>query len=389
MSGGPLAGIVVIDVSNFVFGPVATQMLGDMGADVIKVEPPEGDPTRGIGVGRQRGMGSFFLNLNRNKRSVVLDLKSPKGAEALRRLLATADVFVHNMRSTALHKLGLGFEALHAEFPRLIHAGALGFGAGGEYFDRPAYDDVIQGLSGVAGINAAAFGQPAYCPMLLTDKLCGVYLAQAVTAALLHRERTGHAQKVEVPMLETMAAFNLLEHLADGVLPPPQGETPEWQGYARVLSPQHRPLATRDGHISIIANTDAQWRRLFDLLGRPELSQDPRFGTIGDRMKHIGLLYETVEKCLGERTSAQWLAALQAADVPCSPIHSLEGLRTDPHLRQKGFFREFPHASEGPLVMPDIPITFSDSPGAIRLGPPRLGEHSAEVLQGPKDEGLI
>lgn len=387
MSTGPLAGIVVIDISNFVFGPVATQMLGDMGAEVIKVEPPEGDPTRGIGASRNKGMGSFFLNLNRNKRSVVLDLKSKAGAQELRRLLISADVFVHNMRSTALARLGLSYEQLQGAFPRLVHAAAQGFGAGGAYFDRPAYDDIIQGLSGITGINAASSGQPAYAPMLLSDKLCGVYLAQGITAALLHRERTGRAQKVEVPMLETMASFNLLEHLADGVLQPTGDAGPPWEGYARMFSPHHRPLATRDGHISIIANTDGQWRRLFELIGRAELCADPRFTSIGERMRHIGVLYEAVEQGLAGKTTAEWLAALQAADVPAGPIHSLEGLRQDPHLRQRGFFREFSHATEGTLVMPDAPVIFSDSPASIRRGPPRLGEHNAELLPGTEAQG--
>lgn len=377
---GPLTGIVIVDASNFVFGPVSTQLLGDMGADVIKVEPPEGDPTRGIGASRTTGMGSFFLNLNRNKRSVVLDLKSNEGSKSLRTLLATADVFVHNMRSSALKKLGLDFEALREEFPRLIHASAQGFGAGGPYFDRPAYDDVIQGLSGIAGLNATAFGQPTYAPMLLTDKLCGVYLAQAITAALLHREREGVAQKVEVPMLETMASFNLLDHLADGALQPAPGETTTWRGYARVFNPSHRPLNTQDGHISIIANTDAQWRRLFALIGKPELADDGRFRTIGDRMRHVEALYAIVEAALSEGTSEAWLEKLGAADVPCGPIHDLNGLRTDPHLGCTGFFGTFEHPSEGTLVTPAPPMRFSASPASVRMGPPRLGEHNAQLL---------
>ncbi len=377
---GALEGIVVVDASNFVFGPVATQMLGDMGADVIKVEPPEGDPTRGIGVRRSADMGSFFLNLNRNKRSVVLDLKQEAGSLALRKLLATADVFVHNMRSPALAKLGLTYEILKEDFPNLIHASAVGFGSGGDYFDRPAYDDVIQGLSGVVGLNAEGSGQPAYAPMLLTDKLCGVYLASAISLALLHRERTGRAQRVEVPMFETMASFNLLEHLADGVHVAGEGQLQPKLGYGRVFNKHHRPLATQDGHLCIIANTDAQWRRLFDLLGRPELTVDPRFSTIGDRMAHIGVLYQLVEDHLLARDTAEWLALLQQADVPAGPAYSLDQLRADPHLEQKRFFQEFEHPSEGRLLMPGIPTAFSDSPGQLRRGPPRLGEHTREVL---------
>ena len=379
---GALSGIVVIDASNFVFGPVATQMLGDMGADVIKIEPPEGDPTRGIGASRNPGMGSFFLNLNRNKRSVVLDLKTPDGMRDLRRLLAGADVFVHNMRGAALARLGLAYEALATRFPRLVHASAQGFGAGGEYVDRPAYDDVIQGLSGIAGVNGAAGGQPSYWPALISDKLCGVYLAHAITTALLHRERTGQAQQVEVPMFETMAAFNLLEHLADGVLAPTGGQAEPWRGYARVQSSHHRPLATQDGHISLVANTDAQWRRLFGLIERPELAGDPRFDTIGNRIRNIGELYEIVEQGLARHTTAQWLEMLAAADVPAGPIHGMDDLRADPHLAQRGFFQTLQHPTEGPLVMPAVPMQFGASPGAIRLGPPRLGEHTADVLAG-------
>ena len=386
MSKGALDGIVIVDASNFVFGPVATQMLGDLGADVIKVEPPEGDPTRGIGASRSKGMGSFFLNLNRNKRSVVLDLKKAEDAESMRQLLKGADVFVHNMRSGPLRKLGLDYALLRERFPRLIHAAALGFGSTGEYFDRPAYDDVIQGLSGVVGINGAATGTPAYCPMLLSDKLCGVYLANAITTALFHRERTGRAQQVEVPMFETMVSFNLLDHLADNVLhPSSDGEDRPWLGYGRMMSPNHRPLSTRDGHISLIANTDAQWHRLFGLIGRVELRVDPRFDSIGNRMRNISALYETVETHLAERTTSEWLTALKAADIPCGPIHTLEGVRNDPHLRQRDFFEVHEHPTEGPLVMPDVPTTFSDTPGAVRHTPPRLGEHNEQLLAGARN----
>lgn len=377
---GPLEGMVVVDATNFVFGPVATMLLGDMGADVIKVEPPEGDPTRGIGRSRNKGMGSFFLNINRNKRSVVLDLKTEEGHKALRRLLAGADVFVHNMRSTALGRLGLGYEQLREAFPRLVHASALGFGGGGEYFDQPAYDDVIQGLSGMAAINARAFGSPQYVPMLLTDKLCGIYLAQGITAALLHRERTGRAQKVEVPMLETMAAFNLLEHMADGVLVPEAGEEEAWEGYARVFSPSHRPLRTQDGHLGLVANTDAQWMRLFALLGRPELMQDERFRTIGKRMQNILELYGIVEAVLLQRPTNEWLRLLREQDLPAACVNDINDLKTDPHLQQARFFRHFRHPSEGDLVMCDVTTRFSDSPAAIRRGPPSLGEHNAELL---------
>jgi len=381
MSKGALDGIVIIDATNFVFGPVATQILGDLGADVIKIEPPKGDPTRGIGASRNSGMGSFFLNLNRNKRSVVLDLKTGEDAESMLQLLEKADVFVHNMRSKPLSQLGLDYASLREKFPRLIHAAALGFGSTGEYFDRPAYDDVIQSLSGIVGLNTATTGIPSYCPMLLADKLCGVYLANAITAALLHREHTGRAQQVEVPMFETMVSFNLLDHLADNVLyPSSEGDEQTWLGYRRMASPSHRPLATKDGYISLIANTDAQWHRLFDIIERNDLHVDPRFDNIGKRMRNIGTLYEIVEAHLAERTTLEWLTIFNMADIPCSPIYTLEDIRNDPHLNQRKFFKVHDHPTEGQLLMPDIPITFSDSPGTVRLSPPRLGEHNKQLL---------
>ncbi len=381
-AGGPLAGMRVIDATTFVFGPVATQMLGDMGADVIKVEPPEGDPTRGIGRSRSPRMGSFFLNLNRNKRSISLDLKQEHAREAMGRLLASADVFVHNMRSTAVTKLGLAYETISRRTPRLVYAAAQGFGEGGRYFDRPAYDDVIQGLSGIAGLNARMTGQAGYAPMLMTDKLCGLFLYSAITTALVHRERTGRGQAVQVPMFEATAAFNLYEHFADAVFAPDPGEQGPPLGYARVFSSVHRPLTTKDGALCLVANTNAQWQRLFDAIGRSELREDARFASIGARMKHVEDLYGIVGQRLVTRNTAEWLSIFEDADIPAGPAHDLNALRNDPHLADRQFFRTFDHPTEGSLVMPDIPVTFSESKGALRLGPPRLGEHTEEILRG-------
>lgn len=375
-----LNGIRVIDATNFVFGPVATQMLGDMGADVIKIEPPQGDPTRGIGESRNPQMGSFFLNLNRNKRSVTLDLKRPEASEVLHKLLATADVFVHNMRSSALTKLGLNYEVLGPLYPGLVHATAQGFGSGGKYFDRPAYDDVIQGLSGMASLSMYMDGKAAYVPMLLADKLSGSLLYSAITTALLYRERTGKGQTVTVPMFESMVAFNLLEHMADAVFAPKPGQESPSLGYPRVFGKYHRPLATKNGLICLIANTDAQWHRLFALMGVPELSRDARFETMNSRMAHIEALYAIVESHLLSRDSSEWLGLFEDADIPASPVSDLDDVRQDPHLEESGFFITVEHQSEGRLIMPDITSRFSESPGSIRIGPPRLGEHTYEVL---------
>lgn len=378
---GALAGLRVVDATTFVFGPVATQMLGDMGADVIKVEPPEGDPTRGIGRSRSPQMGSFFLNLNRNKRSVTLDLKREEARGVMKRLLAGADVFVHNMRSSAAKKLGLDYEAVSRGNPRLVYAAAQGFGAGGRYFDRPAYDDVIQGLSGVAGLNARMTGEAGYAPMLMTDKLCGLFLYSAITTALVHRERTGWGQEVQVPMFEATAAFNLYEHMADAVFAPGLGEAGPPLGYARVFSSVHRPLGTKDGALCLVANTDAQWQRLFDAIGRAELRQDVRFASIGERMKHVEALYRIVGERLVIHSTADWLSIFERADIPAAPAHDLNDLRDDPHLADRQFFRTFEHPTEGTLVMPDIPMSFSDSPGSLRLGPPRLGQDTHDLLR--------
>jgi crotonobetainyl-CoA:carnitine CoA-transferase CaiB-like acyl-CoA transferase len=385
MTSGALDGIRVIDATNFVFGPVGTQMLGDMGADVIKVEPPEGDPTRKIGATRSPLMGSLFLNLNRNKRSIVLDLKQPNDCARLRELIAGADVFVHNMRQGAIARLGLGFDALRASNPRLVYACAQGFGEGGRYFDRPAYDDVIQGLSGIAGLNQRMTGSPGYVPMLMTDKLCGVYLAFAVATAIVHQQRTGRGQEVRVPMFETMAAFTLHEHLADAVHEPVAGDPQATPGYTRVFGKMHRPLATRDGAICVVANTDAQWQRLFAVIERPDLQRDPRFATLTDRIRHVDALYVLVEEALATRTTEQWIEALTAADIPTGPVNDLQMLRSDPHLEEVGFFTHHIHESEGPLVYPAVPLAFGDSPGSIRRGPPTLGQHTSEVIEALRD----
>lgn len=379
---GPLAGVRVIDATSFLFGPIATQMLGDMGADVIKVEPPGGDPTRGVGKTRTPLMGSMFLNVNRNKRSVVLDLKSEEGSAAMRRLLGEADVFVHNIRAPALRKLSLDYASLKADFPNLIQAAANGFGVRGRYFGRPAYDDVIQALSGLVGLNERASGRADYVPMLMADKICGLFLANAISNALFHREKTGRGQEIQVPMFESMVAFNLMDHLADGVFAP-ENATEEAMpfGYPRVLSQSHRPLPTGDGFICVIANTDAQWRRLFEVIGHGELADDPRYASIASRMTHIDNLYETIEGALRARHTDEWVTLFEAADVPAAPVRDLNGLRQDPHLADTGFFRTVAHDSEGALLTTDIPVALSDSPGSIVRLPPRLGQHTGEVLR--------
>jgi crotonobetainyl-CoA:carnitine CoA-transferase CaiB-like acyl-CoA transferase len=374
---GPLAGIRVVDLTSAVLGPVATQILGDMGADVIKVEPPEGDPIRPLGPSRHPGMGAYFLNINRNKKSVALDLKRPAAREALLKLVETADVFAHNMRLGAAERLGLDDRAVAARNPRIVYAAATGFGKSGAYRDRPSFDDVIQGESGLAALNGGVGGEPRYVPMAVCDKICGYVLASAIGMALFHRERTGEGQEVHVPMLETMVAFNLVDHLWNGVLAEPE----KGLGYPRMLTPHRRPFPTKDGHICILATTDTQSRRLFAAIDCPELADDERFCTLARRTGNIGELYEIVIERMRGRTTAEWRERLDAFDVPNGVVTGLEGLLADPYLADAGFFERVEHPFEGKMLTTAIPVTFSGSPGeSFRLPPPRLGEHTRSVL---------
>ncbi|HTB45580.1 MAG TPA: CoA transferase [Acetobacteraceae bacterium] len=374
---GPLAGIRVIDVTSIVLGPYATQMLGDLGADVIKVESPRGDDTRWIGPSRTPGMGSYFANLNRNKRSVVLDLKQPAAKDALLRLIDGADVFVHNMRRSAAQRLGLDYATLSARNQRLIHASASGFRKGSAREDAPAFDDLIQGLSGLASLNAGPDGAPRYAPTVLVDKLTGHMLGSMIGMALFHRERTGQGQEVHVPMLETTLSFLLVEHLWWATL----GETERGVGYPRMLTPHRRPYPTSDGFISVIASSDAQYARLLTALGRPELIDDPRFASIAARAVNVDAVLAVLTEGLRARTTDEWLAILTAADIPCGKANRLIDLFGDDYLRETGFFKSAQHPVEGNVTLPAIAPTFSASPPAVRRLWPTLGEHTREVLR--------
>jgi len=374
---GPLAGIRVVDLTSALLGPLATQILGDMGADVIKVEPPEGDPVRALGPSRHPGMGAYFLNINRNKKSVALDLKRQAAREALLKLVEKADVFVHNMRLAAAERLGLDYRAVGERNPRIVYAAATGFRKDGAYRDRPSFDDVIQGESGLAALNGGVGGQPRYVPMAMSDKICGYVMASAIGMALFHRERTGEGQEVHVPMLETMVAFNLADHLWHGALDEPE----KGIGYPRMLTEHRRPFPTKDGHICILATTDLQSRHLFEAIDCPELADDERFSTLARRTDNIGELYEIVIERMRRRTTAEWRRRLDRFDVPNGVVTGLEGLLADPYLVDAGFFERVEHPTEGRMLTTAVPVMFSGSPGAsFRLPPPRLGEHTRSVL---------
>jgi crotonobetainyl-CoA:carnitine CoA-transferase CaiB-like acyl-CoA transferase len=374
---GPLSGVRVIDLTINVLGPVATQLLGDMGADVIKIEPPEGDQNRKNGPGRNPDMAVFYTIMNRNKRSVILNLKQAESREALLRLIETADVVVHSMRPSAAARLGIDYETIKARNPRIIYASGAGYRIDGPYKDRPAFDDVIQGESGIASMNRDADGSPRYFPTVIVDKFCGYVLASSIGMALYHRERTGLGQRVHVPMFETMLQFNLFEHLWEGALGDNDGSG---LGYPRMFSPHRRPYATKDGHICLLAVNNEQWRRVLCAIDAEHLLNDDRFRHMTERMRNINELYRIVGDAIRNKTTEEWNVIFGAADVPHGPVRDLKDLMHDAYLKETGFFQHFDHPTEGDMVMTSIPVHFSESPGNVRLLPPNLGEHSIEVL---------
>jgi crotonobetainyl-CoA:carnitine CoA-transferase CaiB-like acyl-CoA transferase len=374
---GPLGGIRVIDITNVIMGPFATHILADMGADVIKVESAEGDSFRGYRPNRNEGMAGGFLHLNRNKRSIVLDLKQASGMAALHKLIATADVFVHSLRPKAIEKLGLGYEAVRAIRPDIIYCGAYGFGEKGPYRDKAAYDDIIQAGSGLAALHIPSRGEPAFMPTVLCDKLSGQVIAYSVMAALFQRERGGGGQAIEVPMFETTAEFAYIEHLLGFAFEPPLGST----GYVRVVSPRRKPFRTADGYMCILPYSDRNWRDFFEFVGRPDLKADPRFYPLTERVAHLETLYELIEAEAPKHPTAAWVTFCDEVSIPCMPVLSLEQLPDDVHMKAVRLFGVAEHPSEGTYKTIRAPVSFSSAPFRIRRHAPRLGEHTAEILQ--------
>ena len=331
---GPLAGVHVLDLTAVVLGPMATQILGDYGADVIKVEPPEGDRMRANGVTRNRGMSSIFLAINRNKRSLCVDLKSPDGVAVIERLLPTVDVLVHNMRPTAIERLGLGYGTAAARNPRLVYCVAPGFGQGGPDANKPAFDDVIQAACGLAALLGHSGGKPDYVPSLIADKTAGLALANAVLAALYERERSGRGQFVEVPMFETLVAFMLAEHLGGLSFDPPHGGA----GYQRLLSGGRRPAPTRDGHVAMLPYSGAHWREFFTRAGREDLAAKYNFDDRHERNARIREIYDDMAQVTQRMTSAQCLALCEALDIAATRIYSIDELPEHPQLKAVGLF---------------------------------------------------
>lgn len=374
---GPLDGIRVIEFTSVVLGPFACQILGDLGADVIKVEPPGGDTNRNLGpVKNTEGLAALFLTCNRNKKSIVLDLKSDEGREAALKLIATADVVVHNFRPKAMEKLGLDYQAVKKVNPDIIYCATYGFSKKGPYGDKGALDDSIQAASGVAMLMKMVEGEPRYLPTIIGDKTTGLNVANAVTSALFHRERKGKGQEIEVPMFETMVSYVMVEHLWGQVFEPPLAPA----GYTRLMSKHRRPYKTKDGYIAVLPYWDNHWATFCKLIDREDMISDERFINMKSRLENIDITYSETGKALAKRTTDEWLEALSDTNVPHMHVSELNDLMQNQHLIESEFWEMHQHPTEGTLRMPKLPIYFSESPASIRLMPPKLGAHNDELL---------
>ena len=374
---GPLQGIKVIEMTSVVLGPWACQMLGDMGADVVKIEQPRGDSNRALGAAANPGMGALYLTCNRNKRGIVLDLKQPAARAALLAMVKTADVLMHNNRPQVMTKLGLDYADLKSVNPRIIYCGAYGYSKKGPYGSFGALDDSIQAVSGIAMLNKLVLGEPRYLPTIVADKTTAITAVYAILAALFHRERTGEGQEIEVPMFETMTSFVMAEHLWGMAFDPPKGPP----GYVRLMSQHRKPYPTKDSYIAILPYLDAHWEKFCRLTGHAELIDDPRFKTLANRVRNIDATYSKTGEIMATRTTAEWLKLFDKSGVPAIVVNSLEDLITDPHLTATGFWQFQEHPTEGRLRMASFPVNFSASPAAITRPAPRLGEHTVEVLR--------
>jgi crotonobetainyl-CoA:carnitine CoA-transferase CaiB-like acyl-CoA transferase len=373
-----LHGVRVLDLTTVVMGPYATMILGDFGADVIKVEPPGGDVMRFAWPFRHPGMGSIYLNVNRNKRSIVLDLKQPAARDACLELAKTADVLVYNIRPQAMARLGLGYEQVRSINERIIYVGCFGYSQRGPYAAKAAYDDMIQGASGLPWLlHKQGAPEPRYAPMIVADRSVGQQVASAVSAALYHREKTGKGQRVDVPMWEHLLQIVLSDHLGGYTFDPQQGEP----GYARILAPDRRPYQTSDGYVCALIYNDKQWKSFAGIIGKPEIMSRPEFATQEARSRNYVSAYAMVAEEMKLRPTAFWIEALERGDIPVQRMNSLDDIVADPHLAAIGYLRTVEHPSEGRIKTLAVPSEWSESSPEYRRHAPRLGEHTREVLR--------
>ena len=373
-----LHGLKVIDLSTIALGPYATQLLGDLGADVIKVESPAGDVFRAVRPGRRDDLGVAFLNYNRNKRSLALDLQQPEGQAILKRLAGRADVFVHNMRASSAAKLGASYEVLAEANPKIVYCYSPGFGERGSSRDDPAYDDIIQARSGLAALNADASGEPKFVRTIACDKIVGLHLALAVVSGVAQQQRTGRGVYIEVPMLESMASFLLTEHLAGHTLVPAEGEL----GYDRLMTANRKPHRTKDGYAVILPYSTKHWVRFFEICDLPDWATAEKVVNPVQRSIHIDELYGKISELAVTRTTKEWLSALGAQDIPCSDVSTLEDLATDPHLLEAQLFNRISDPRIGELLEVRSPFQVDgEIGGSPNRVAPGLGEHTEEILR--------
>jgi crotonobetainyl-CoA:carnitine CoA-transferase CaiB-like acyl-CoA transferase len=374
---GPLHGVKILDLTTVVMGPYATQILADLGAEVVKVEPPEGDVMRYAWPARHAGMGHIFLHANRNKRAIALDLKQNAAREALLALAKDADVLVYNIRPQAMARLKLAYEDLRAVNPRIIYVGGFGYSQRGPYAAKAAYDDLIQGAAGIPWLlKKQGADVPRYAPVIIADRTVGLHIANAVCAALYAREKTGKGQRVDVPMFESLLQTVLGEHLGGYSFEPHTGEP----GYARMLARDRRPFQTADGYVCALIYNDKQWKAFFALIGRPELMQSEKFRDQEARSRNYDDAYALVDAEMRKRGTEEWIAALEAADIPVQRMNSLTDIIADPHLEAIGYFREIEHPSEGRIRSMAVPSEWSETAPEYRLHAPQHGQHTRELL---------
>jgi len=376
---GALDGIRILDLSTVLMGPFATQMLGDMGADVIKIETLDGDRTRQTGFARSEGMSGWFMGFNRSKRSLAIDLKQPEGREAMLRLVSGADVLVYNIRPDAMERLGLGYADVAAINPNILYVGALGFGRGGEYSGLAAFDDLIQSATGMPWLfHYAGAPEPRFAPTPIVDRLMGTQVAMNILGGLMARHRTGRGQQIDVPMFETMAQIMLGDHLGGEAFEPSIGD---W-GYRRMLAPERRPYRTRDGYVAALPYYPEQWRKFFAAVGKSHLYDgDPRFTTPALQLQNVNALYTMVAEILLERTTVEWLDLFKSLDIAAMKVNSILDLITDQHLSDVGLLEQVDHPTEGKMRQLRTPSTWSETQPHARRPTPHAGEHSEEVLR--------
>ena len=373
---GPLSGLKVLELTSVVLGPWAAQIMADMGADVIKIEAPFGDSNRQLGASRNPGMAALYLSNNRNKRSLVLDLKQESARDALLTIVKDCDVFLHNNRPQVMTKLRLEYEDIKSVNENIIYCGTYGYSKDGPYGEKGALDDSIQAASGIAALNELVLGEPRYLPTVVADKTTAITVVYSILAALFHRERTGVGQEIEVPMFETMVSFVMAEHIWGEVFEPKMGEA----GYTRLMSHHRKPYKTKDGYIAVLPYMNNHWQTFCEKAEREDLIEDERFKDLSSRVKNIDDTYSETGKILATKTTQEWLDIFAQTKVPVIVVNSLEDLFHDPHLEAVDFWQSYEHPTEGQLKMPGFPSKFSKTPASIRKHAPKLGEHSKEIL---------